>query len=54
MPIVQNNPHTKYGLDMTEDERVIDAHCGCHGNLVSIAMRYVADAYHPKEPPYQI
>ena len=29
-------------------------HCGCHGNLVSIAMRYVADAYRPKEPPYQI
>ena len=24
------------------------------GNLVTIAVRYVADAYHPKEPPYQI
>ena len=27
---------------------------GCYGNLVTIAMRYVADAYCPKEPPYQI
>ena len=25
-------------------------YCGCHGNLVTIAMRYVADAY----CPYQI
>ena len=23
-------------------------HYGCHDNLVSIAIRYVADAYHPK------
>ena len=30
-------------------------HCGCHGNLVTIATRYAADiAYLPKEPPYQI
>ena len=29
-------------------------HCGCHGNLCTIAVRYVADTYHPKEPPYQI
>ena len=21
--------------------------CGCHDNLVTIAMRYVADAYYP-------
>ena len=26
---------------------------GC-GNLATIAMRYVADAHCPKEPPYQI
>ena len=25
-------------------------HFGCHGNQVTIAMSYVADAYHPKEP----
>ena len=29
-------------------------HCDCHGNSVTIASRYVADAYLPKEPPYQI
>ena len=28
-------------------------HCGRHGNLVTIAKRYVADAYRLKEPPYQ-
>ena len=28
--------------------------CGCHGNVVTIATRYVADAYCPKEPPCQI
>ena len=29
-------------------------HCGCHGNLATIAMRYVPNAYRPKEPSYQI
>ena len=29
-------------------------YCGCHGNLVTIATRYVADAYCLKESPYQI
>ena len=29
-------------------------HNGCHSNLVTIAMRYVADAYHPKKGSYQI
>ena len=28
-------------------------HFGCHDNQVTIAMRYVADAYLAKEPPYQ-
>ena len=28
--------------------------CGYHGNLVTIAARYVIDAYLPKGPPYQI
>ena len=27
---------------------------GCHGNWVTTAIRYMADAYCPKEPPYQI
>ena len=52
MPIVQKNPHTKDGLNMTlKTKELLTYHCGCHGNL---AMRYVADAYHPKEPPYKI
>ena len=29
-------------------------HCGCHGNLVTIAARYVVDGYCPKELPSQI
>ena len=29
-------------------------HSGCHGNQVSIVMRYEADAYCPKETPYEI
>ena len=29
-------------------------HCGCHGNPVTIATRYVPDAYRLKEPSYQI
>ena len=29
-------------------------YCGCHGNLVTIATRILADAYCPKEPPYQV
>ena len=24
-------------------------HCGCHGNLVIIAMKYAADVYCPNE-----
>ena len=34
-------------------KELLTYHCGCHGNLVTIAMRYVADAYRPKEPLYQ-
>ena len=44
-PIVPMNLHTNHGLNMIEDKRVIDASRDCHGNLASIAMRYVADAY---------
>ena len=29
-------------------------HCGCHGNSVTIATRYVANAYCPKEAVCQI
>ena len=38
-------------------KELVTYYCGCHGNhgnLVTIAMRYVADAYCPKETPCQI
>ena len=54
MPIIPKNPHTKYGCNIILDKELLTYHCGCHGNLVAIATRYVDDAYHPKEPPYQI
>ena len=34
--------------------KLLRYHCGCHGKLVIIATRYVADAYHPKKASYQI
>ena len=37
-----------------ETTQVINYHYGCHSNLVTIATRYVADAYHPKKGSYQI
>ena len=35
-------------------KELLTYYSGCDGNLVTIATRYVADAYCPKEPPYQI
>ena len=32
-------------------KKLMTYHCGCHGNLVTIATRYVADPYHLKELP---
>ena len=29
-------------------------HCGCYDNLITIVALYMADAYPPKEPSYQI
>ena len=52
MPVVPKNLHTKYVLNMTKE--LLMHHCGCPGNLVTIATRYVADAYCPIEPPYKI
>ena len=42
MPITLRELHTKYDLNRTQDKRV------------TIATRYVADAYHSKESPYPI
>ena len=41
-------------LSLIKTKELLMHHCGCHGKLVTIAMRYVADAYRPKECPYQI
>ena len=30
-------------------KELLTYHFGCHSNLVTIATRYVADAYHPKK-----
>ena len=35
-------------------KELLTYYCGCHGNLIAIATRYVVDVYCPKEPPYQI
>ena len=35
-------------------KELLKHHCGCHGNLVTIATRYVSDAYHPMKASYQI
>ena len=32
-------------------KELLTYHCGCHGNLVTIATRYVADAYCHNKPP---
>ena len=48
MPIVPKNLHAKFGLNMTYDKRVMTCYSGCHGKLVTIATRYVTDAYHPQ------
>ena len=31
-------------------KELLGYHCSCHGNLVAIAVTYVADAYYPMEP----
>ena len=56
----RHQPHTSlpwklqrcHELNMTN--ALLMFHSGCHGNQVSIATRYEADAYCPKEPPYQM
>ena len=35
-------------------KELLTYYCGCHGNLVTIATRCVADAYCGKESPNQI
>ena len=35
-------------------KELLTYHCGCRGSLVTIAARYVADAYRLIKPTYQI
>ena len=35
-------------------KELLTYYCSCQGNLVTIATRYVADAFCPKEPLYQL
>ena len=44
--------NSKYGLNTAK--ALLAYHCGCHGNLVTVATRYVVDAHCLKEPPYSI
>ena len=42
------------GSTELKTKKILTYHCGCHGNLVTIATKYVADAYCLKEAPCQI
>ena len=55
MPIFPKNLHIP-NMDSIQlkTKELLMYHCGYYGNLVTIATRYVADAYHLIEPPYQI
>ena len=54
MPVTLRKLRTKYDLNRTQDKRVIYITLWCHGNQVTIATRYVADACHTKKASYQI
>ena len=44
----------KMGSIGLKTNELLTYHCGCHDNLVTIARRYVTDAYCPKEASCQI
>ena len=54
MPIVQQTTVPIVNSIQLKTKELLMYHCGCHGNLATIATRYVDDAYHPKESLYQI
>ena len=41
-------------LTLLKRKELLTYHYSCHNNLVTIATRYVADAYHPKKGAYKI
>ena len=54
MPIVAKTCILNMDLIRHKTKELLTYHRGWHGNLVTIAARYVADAYRSEEPPYQI
>ena len=50
MSIVPRNPHKNMNSNRLKTKELLTFHSGCHGNWITIATRYVADA---KEPPYK-
>ena len=54
MPLIPKKLHTKFELIQLKTKELLRFHFGCHGNSVTIALRYVADVYCPKEHPCQI
>ena len=54
MPISQGTSILNMDSILLKINELLMFYSGCHGNRVTIAMRYVADVYCPKEPPYQI
>ena len=54
MPIIPKKHHAKYRSIQLKTKEVFTYLYGYHGNLVTLATRYVADAYFPKEALCQI
>ena len=42
----------KYDVNRTKTNELLRHHCSCHGNVVTIATSYAANAYCPKEALY--
>ena len=49
MPIIPKKHHAKIKSIQLKTKELLTYFCGYHGNLVTIATRYVADAYCPKK-----
>ena len=43
------SPELSPELSSSQGEESFTLNCGCHGNQVTIATRYVANVYCPKE-----
>ena len=54
MPSFQRTSITSTNSIQLKTKEIFRFHCGCYDNYITIAMRYLADAYCLKESPYQI